>query len=255
MVWPPRIPPGALDAIAARALAFQRRSFLKMLRFSDALRLPLEDDDDPTKPKPLPEATVSRVRSIIDTSADELIDKHLAALPEGCKRSPGHLQMVSLALAAHRSLLHEARASDEYLATSALKVRSVVADALGVVAPPDGTEPFAVPVQWVPNKIALGLTGALWIPSRRASMAARMMTNFEIDLGPGFTLEPIEPEPSRRLTRCFYRELLSLESDEEADLLGPVFTAMHAATWAGVPGFEFDAEESGACTFRFECSE
>ena len=137
--------------------------------------------------------------------------------------------------AAHRSLLHEARASDEYLATSALKVRSVVADALGVVAPPDGTEPFCRPVQWVPTKIALGLTGALWIPSRRASMAARMMTNFEIDLDLDSRLSRSSWSPHGRLTRCFYRELLSLESDEEAELLGPVFTAMHAATWAGVP--------------------
>ena len=37
------------------------------------------------------------------------------------------------------------------------------------------------------------------------------MSNFEADLGPAFSLEVLEPEPSRRLTKCYYRELLSRE--------------------------------------------
>ena len=38
-------------------------------------------------------------------------------------------------------------------------------------------------------------------------------------------------------------------------MLAPVFTALHEATWAGVPGFEFvwdeDDEESGRCSLVF----
>ena len=89
----------------------------------------------------------------------------------------------------------------------------------------------------------------LWLPSRRLSMLGRMMANFERDLGAAFTLEALEPAPSRRLTRCFYRDLLAREGEDD---LAPVFTALHAATWAGVPGFAFEAEADGQCTFLFE---
>ena len=129
-----------------------------------------------------------------------------------------------------------------------------MADALGVVAPPDGTEPYAVPVQWVPNKIALALTGALWLPSRRTSMVSRMMSNWEADLGEAFTLEEVGPAPSRRLTRCFYGELIAREGEDVAEL-APVFTALHAATWAGVPGFSFAQAADGTCTFTFDATE
>ena len=140
---------------------------------------------------------------------------------------------------------------DNYLATSPLKVRSVVSDALGVVAAP---EPYAVPVQWVPNKIAMALTGALWLPSRRQSMVSRMRANFEADLGRCFRIEELEPSPSFRMTHCFYRELIDREGDDVAPL-GPIFTALHGVTWAGVPGFAFEAKEDGECTFRFAFDE
>ena len=171
-VWPPKIPAGALDALAERALAFQRRSFLKMLPYDRALRQAssLESSD---KANAVPEVVIERMKADIDDCADDMIARHTACLPSECKRAPGHLQMVALAIAAQRCLLHEGRTDPTgqgYLATSVLKTRSAVADALGVVAPPDGSEPYAVPVQLVPNKIALGLTGALWIPARRESM-------------------------------------------------------------------------------------
>ena len=245
MPWPPAIPVGALDAVAARALRFQRSTFLKMLQVHRALR-PLDPEQK------LAEATTLEVKAALEATADAIMEKHAPSLPDGCARAPGHLQVVSLALAAQRELLSAARSSDSFMATSPFAVRSVVADALGVVAPPDGTPPYAVPVQWVPNKIALAITGALWLPSRRESMAIRMMRNFEIDLGPAFALEELEPEPSRRLTRCFYRELLTQEGD---DVLGPVFTEMHGASFAGVPGFDFASEADGTCTLRFSFEE
>ena len=248
MTWPPRMAKGALDKLAERAFAFQRSAFLRLLRVDNALRL-LDPEDK------LPEEVSVRVKEIVDHEASMLASKHAPDLPEGCKRAPGHLQLAALAMAAQRVLLHEARRSDEaYLATSQLKVRSVVADALGVVAPPDGTPPMAVPVQWVPNRIAMTLTGALWLPSRRQSMTARMMANFEADLGDAFELEELDPPPSRRLTRCYYRQLLAREGEDVADL-GPVFTALHGVTWAGVPEFEFEAEEDGTCSFRFAFDE
>lgn len=244
MQWPPRLAKGALDNVAAKAFKFQRTAFLRLLEVDRAL-VPVDPEEK------LPADVDSRVKSDIEQVADNLIAKHSSSLPD-CKRAPGHLQLTALAMAAQRTLLQEARGrdADNYLTTSQLKVRSVVADALGVVAPPDGTAPVAVPVQWVPNRIALTLTGALWLPSRRQSMTERMMNNFEADLGAGFEIEALDPPPSRRLTRCFYRDVLAREGDD-VQVLGPVFTALHGVVWAGVPRFEFDAEEDGTCTFRF----
>ena len=154
-----------------------------------------------------------------------------SSLPEDCARAPGHLQVAALAMSAQRTLLQEAKSeSGDYLTASALKVRWAVADSLGVVAPPDGTEPTAVAVQYIPNSIALSLTGAMWIESRRRSMTARMMANFETDLGKGFTIEPIDelPEPSRALTKCFYHDLL--KSEERTYRCSRLLTALHAST-------------------------
>lgn len=250
MVWPPTIPRGALDAAARRALALQRSTFLRMLNVERALTPVDSDDVQDARPK-LPAGTESHVKKAVETAADAIITRHTEGLPQGCARAPGHLQLVALAIAAQRVLLSEARGG-EYMITSALKTRSIVADALGVVAPADGTEPVAVPVMWLPNRIALGVTGGLWLPSRRRSMVERMMNNFEVDLGAAFVLEPLEPSPSRRLRQCFYRELLKREGDD-AEVLSALFTALHAATWAGVPGFLFESdEETGACEFVFE---
>lgn len=252
MKWPPPVPKGALDAVAARALALQRSTFLKMLRVDNALRLP-DDAGEHGLPPKLHKHFIAQVKRAVDADASALIEKYATSFPPDCKRAPGHLQMASLAMAAQRVLYREARAGD-YLATTRLSVRSVVADALGVVAPPDGTTPFAVPVQWVPNKIALGLTGALWLPARRRSMVERMMANFEADLGPAFALEKLEPSPSRRLVHCYYREITAAEGEDVAVLVD-CFTAMHAAAWAGVPGFSFEADTDGTCTFRFSFGE
>lgn len=254
-MWPPRIPDGALDSVARRALAFQRSHFLKSLKLERAL-IPAESiarDEHRSAPK-LPQSTTLALTSAIDDASNALASKYAERLPSGCARAPGHLQIVSLAIAAQRIILSEARArQDLYLATSSLRVRSCVADALGVVAPPDGTPPKAVAVQYVPNMIALGLCGALWSAPRRRSMATRMVENFQRDLGACFVLEPLEgyPAPSVILRRCFYSELL--QEEDERPLLGPVLTALHEPTFSGVPQFEFEVSdhESGECRFIF----
>ena len=71
--------------------------------------------------------------------------------------------------------------------------------------------------------------------------------------------EPLEPEPSRRMTKCFYASFLASEAasadaaSDSALVLVPVFQAMHAATFCGIPGFEFEPDESGhGGVFRFE---
>ena len=195
---------------------------------------------------------MKRVKSTINEEAHALFAKHADALPD-CQRAPGHLQFATLAMAAQRTLLREAKEGD-YLAVSGFKARYAVADAVGVVAPPDGSTAWAVNVQYVPNKIALALTGALWISSRRQSMASRMMDNFVIDLGQAFDIVPLEgaPEPSRVLTRCFYHDLLHAEGDDVA-LLSAVFGKLHESSWAGVPGFRFSRDEdTGSCEFVFD---
>lgn len=256
MQWPPKIPIGALDSVARRALAFQRTHFLKSLKLENALvphgtaEVALQHG---TAAK-VPETTVSTLKSAIESTADELAGRYAEDLPSSCNRAPGHLQIVTLAIAAQRCILDEARTNSAmYLTTSGMRVRSVVADALGVVAPPDGTPPKAVPVQYVPNMIALGLCGALWSESRRRSMATRMVDNFARDLGECFLLEPLDdhPAPSMALRYCFYSALLREEG--EHDLLAPVFTALHEPTFSGVPEFEFEVSDqtSGECKFIF----
>ena len=253
MPWPPAFPKGYVDAAAARALAFQRTTFFRILRVGDAL-VPLEESSSTksTLFKPFVEpAVLDRVTRSIEELAAEVVAAHGPELSPSCKRGPAHLQMAALAIGAQRALLHEARHGDrEYLAVTPFKVRSVVANALGVVAAPDGTRPVAVPAMWVPNKLAMAFTGGLWLPERRRPIVERMMKNFVADLGEAFTLEPLDPEPSCRMRRCFYHDLLKAEDEL---ILAPVFTAMHGATWSGVPGFEFVAHDdpddaSGATT-------
>ena len=249
--WPYELlPKGALDKIALKAMELQRSTFLRVLQPGRILA-PI----DPAAK--LSEAEAARVKKVIDAEADELIAKHIGSLPEDCARAPGHLQMAALAMAAQRSLLREAKADggETYLTASGLKARWAVADSLGVVAAPDGTRPYAVPIQYVPNTLALAATGGYFFESRRRVMTARMMANFETDLGPAFAIEPLDglPEPSRQLTRCYYHEVLKAEGDDVVTL-GAVFTALHEATWSGVPGFEFESEEGGGdgrCKFIF----
>ena len=247
--WPPRFARAWVDKAAESAIMMQRKVFFRMLTHQiPKVVVPLDGER-------LADSVTDSVKEATAKTAALLVQKHVDALPEGCPRAPGHLQMAALAIAAQRELLTEARRADaEYQATTKLRVRSSVADLLGVVAPPDGTPPVAVPAMYLPNRLAMGLTGALWLPSRKASMVRRMMENFENDLGEAFDLEPMPeeeaPAPSRRMRRCFYSELCRAEDEP---LLAPLFTAQHGTAWAGVPGFEFvvDDEATGACSFIF----
>ena len=74
----------------------------------------------------------------------------------------------------------------------ALQVRAAVANAMGVVAPPDGSACYEVGGMWLPNRISLLFSGALFWPERRRAHLERMMRNFEADLGAGFELEPLD---------------------------------------------------------------
>ena len=69
----------------------------------------------------------------------------------------------------------------------------------------------------------------------------------------GFELEPLDPAPSTRMTRCLYTDFCRAEGEP---LLSPIFWALHEATFKGVPGYSFEApQESGdedtGCTFLF----
>ena len=68
-------------------------------------------------------------------------------------------------------------------ASHALQVRAAVANAMGVVAPPDGSACYEVGGMWLPNRISLLFSGALFWPERRQAHLERMMRNFEADLG------------------------------------------------------------------------
>ena len=244
MAWLPPPRGRLLDAAALKAAEMQRTAFLQMLRLrmGDVLQ-PLDPDRGP-----LAKEDVARVTARINDAADALYAAHLDSLPADCNRASVHLQMASLALAAQRELLQEAK-RDDYVLCNALKVRAAVANALGVVAPPDGTEPEEVGGMWLPNKLSLLFTGALFVPERRHTIVERMMHNFEVDLGKGFTMVALEPAPSRRMAKCFYASFLEEEAirdpTAEPRVLVPVFQAMHGATFHGVPGFSFERDESG----------
>jgi hypothetical protein len=245
-MWPPRFNPAVVEEAAKQALAFQRFSFFRILRVNDAL-VPPELAEAGEKLSP---SDVAAVKRATEEAADEIIGRHTSRLPPNCKRAPAHLQMAALALAAQRVLEDEDERRGTALIDSKLKMRSWVANACGVYAPPDGvTAPSAVPAMYIPNKIAMTLTGALWLERRRRPMLERMVANFEADLGAAFEIETIEPSPSRRLRRCFYHDLFEVEGEP---VLQPVFSAIHETTWAGVPGFRFVREQGGQCSFLFE---
>ena len=77
-------------------------------------------------------------------------------------------------------------------AVHALKVRAAVANAMGVVAPPDGSDCYEVGGMWLPNRLSLLFSGALLWPERRQTLLERMMRNFEADLGAGFEMAPLD---------------------------------------------------------------
>lgn len=160
-------------------------------------------------------------------------------------------------------LLEEAEHKD-YVLCNAFKVRAAVANAMGVVAPPDGSACYEVGGMWLPNRLSFLFSGALLWTERRRTLLERMMRNFEADLGAGFEIAPLDlaPSPSRRMTRCFYASFLEHEAAARGvsghataapRVLVPVFQAIHGATFHGVPGFTFepDASGHGGC-FRFE---
>ena len=184
-----------------------------------------------------------QVKEKIVEMADALCTSHEDMCPADCGRAPVHLQMVALALASQRVLHEEAQRgyeTGEYALCNALKVRTTVANALGVVAPPDGASPQEVGGMWLPNKLSLFFTGATFLPQRRQTVVERMMQNFEADLGSGFEVERIAPSPSREMTRCFYADFLQREAETahetgaaakaatDARVLVPVFQAGNA---------------------------
>ena len=94
-------------------------------------------------------------------------------------------------------------------------MRAAVANAMGVVAPPDGSACYEVGGMWLPNRLSFLFSGALlWTERRRRTLLERMMRNFEADLGAGFEIAPLDlaPSPSRRMTRCFYASFLEHEA-------------------------------------------
>ena len=93
-------------------------------------------------------------------------------------------------------------------------MRAAVANAMGVVAPPDGSACYEVGGMWLPNRLSLLFSGSLLWTERRRTLLERMMRNFEADLGAGFEIAPLDlaPSPSRRMTRCFYASFLEHEA-------------------------------------------
>mmetsp|Transcript_51144 Transcript_51144/g.169450 ORF Transcript_51144/g.169450 Transcript_51144/m.169450 type:complete len:242 (+) Transcript_51144:29-754(+) len=228
-----------LQAAARKAAAVQRSSFFSLLRVKDVL-VP-----QATAAEPLSDDAVARVKEDISQSADALIEAHKPLLPENCERAPAHLQMAALALAAQRHLLHVSATTDELNLVDAAEVRWVVGGAIGVVAPPNGEEPWAVPVNYVPNRLSMVITGSVWFPGRRRKMVERMLANWRADLGEAFATAPAEPAPSCRMTKCLYTEFLHEAGDEHAEDLTPLFHALHSATFAGVTGFRASSERDG----------
>eukprot|EP00965_Chrysotila_dentata_P011467 374854-Pleurochrysis_carterae.AAC.2 len=190
---------GFLDAAARKALDAQRFTFFRTIQLHKALE-PVEKVGSAAQ-----RATAYRVKESISNSAEALIEKHSDALPDDCARAPSHLATVALAIAAQRELLLEA-SGEQYMLANANKVRTVVAGGLGVFAPPTGEPPYAVPAMWIPNRLSVIFSGGIFFPARKHALLERMLGNFEADLGKAFTLEHVEPAPTRRMTKCFYTE-------------------------------------------------
>ena len=157
MAWLPRPGGKLLDIAARKAAELQRATYLHMLglRMGDVLQ-PLDAED---KEAGATSATVKHVQERIGAEADALYQAHAGSLPVNCHRAPVHLQMASIALASQRVLLREAQ-RDDRTPFNALTVRTTVANALGVVAPNDGSVPYEVGAMYVPNKVSLFFTGA-----------------------------------------------------------------------------------------------
>lgn len=241
-----------IRAAMRQAQQGQRSAFFAVLRVHDFL-MPADPDEAKASVDMLGRPSgrlldvVERVKNECAAEADAISARHIDAMQD-CGRAATHLQLAALALSAQRCLLREAASSSDYVHTGddTLSARSVVANALGVIAPPDGSVPYSVPAMWLPNRTAVMLS---W---NRAATIRGMVANFETDLGKGFELSPLEPAPSCQLTRCLYTDFLR---DEGEPLMMPIFHALHEATFKGVPGYEFEPPEAGVegsgCTFWF----
>ena len=173
-----------IRAAMQKAREGQRAAFMTILRVHDFL---VPEDAAAAKlaidalGRPAGEGarTAERVKEACAAEADALIAKYLDApfMVPDCDRAAAHLQMAALAIGAQRSMLQEA-ASGTYLHTNddTLKARSVVAGALGVVAPESGEQPYGTPVMWLPNRAAITLS---W--DKQATLLG-MVNNFEADL-------------------------------------------------------------------------
>lgn len=233
----------------------QRSAFFTLLRTHDLL-IPEDPEvaqasvDALGRPKGTGLEVAKRVKAEAADEADSLISQYSDSplIAGDCQRAQAHLQMAALAVGAKRALLREAaRPEYGYAGEDELKARSVVAGAIGVVAPADGSTPYGAPVMWIPNRTTIALS---W---DKAKTLRGMVGNFETDLGASFALEPLEPAPSCRLTRCLYTSFLRAEGEPH---LMPLFWALHEATFKGVPGYEFEppqhaGEGEDGCVFRF----
>jgi len=244
-----------IKAATKAVIEGQRKAFFATLRVQDFL-VPVDAEaakaalDALGRPTGAAANVAERVKAEAAEEAEDLVSRHAAALlPSECHRAPTHLQMAALALGAQRALLREA-AKEEYgwAGEDTLRARTIVAGALGVVAPPDGSTPYGAPVMWLPNRAAVTLS---W---DKQATVRRMVDNFKVDLGQGFDVEPLEPAPSVCMTRCLYTDFCRAEGEPT---LAPVFWAQHEATFKGVPGYEFEApdlaggDDAARCSFWF----
>jgi len=186
-----------LQAAARKAAAVQRSSFFSLLRVKDVL-VP-----QATAAEPLSDDAVARVKEDISQSADALIEAHKPLLPPACERAPAHLQMAALALAAQRHLLHVSATTDELNLVDAAEVRWVVGGAIGVVAPPNGEEPWAVPVNYVPNRLSMVITGSVWQPHTSTFSSSRCAYAAALTARPRpLSARTIPPCPTTSLCLC-----------------------------------------------------
>ena len=244
-----------IRAAMKKAQEGQRAAFFAVLRVHDFL-VPADAEEAKAtldffgRPVGSRNEVASRIKEESAAEADALVAKYADAV-EGCDRSAAHLHMAALALGTQRCLLREAASCNRYTNTGedSLIARSVVAGALGVIAPADGSPPYSVPAMWLPNRTAVALS---W---NKPETIAGMIRNFETDLGKCFEFASLDPVPSCRMTRCLYTDVLR---DEGEPLMMPIFWSLHEATFKGVPGYEFELPEANAempgCSFWFRAT-
>ena len=80
---------------------------------------------------------------------------------------------------------------------------------------------------------------------------ATLISNFQSDLGAGFSFESVDPSPNFRMTRCLYRDIVIAGGAPE---LAPIFWTEHRAALSSVKAFSFEGDpaEGPECLFRFD---